>query len=63
MTPMTQTKQSPQTWARQVDHVAICVVIMKSPHQLSCDQAAAADLVKDCVAILKVMLPILDAVS
>ena len=36
---------------------------MKSPHQLSCDQAAATELVKDCVAILKVMLPILDAVS
>ena len=36
---------------------------MKSPHQRSCDQAAATELVKDCVAILKVMLPILDAVS
>ena len=63
MTPMTPTKQSPQTWVRQVNRVAICVVIMNSPHQLSCDQAAAGVFVKDCVAILKVMLPILDAVS
>ena len=35
----------------------------KSPHQLSCDHSVATQLAKDCVAILKVMLPILDAVS
>ena len=36
---------------------------VKEPHQLSCDQTAVTELVKECVAILKVMLPILDAVK